>query len=179
MILHWLLHVLGVLIGSTLPILHRYGLPAVFVILLAENAGVIFAPGESVLVAAGFLTAKGVLSLWSAPLVAILAAALGGYLSYGLGVYFGHEALLKYGPKIGIRPGLVDRGHRFFQRFGVGVLLFGRFLVPLRQLQGYLAGSSQMSFVLFAVGNGAGAVLWVGTWGSAAFLLARLIPIPG
>ncbi len=175
--LHWFLSTLAHLIHIASPILKTYGLSAMFLLLFVESAGVVFAPGEAMVVAVGFLSAKGVFSVWIALPLAMLAATLGGYLAYGLGTRYGHKALLKYGPYVGVKPSMVDRVHSFFHRFGVPVVMIGRFIVPLRQLQGYLAGASQMGFMRFAVWSAVGAVLWISAWGGAAFWLAEKIPV--
>ncbi|MFA5733043.1 MAG: hypothetical protein WCY91_01170 [Acidithiobacillus sp.] len=81
--------------------------------------GVVFAPDEAGIVAAGFLAAKAVFPIWGAIPVGALSATLGGYLSYGLGARYGHAGLLHYGRHVWIRPEMVDKVHRFFWRFGV------------------------------------------------------------
>ena len=52
---HWFISTLASLIHAASPILKAYGLSAVFVIMFAESAGVVFAPDEALIVAAGFL----------------------------------------------------------------------------------------------------------------------------
>ncbi|PKY11505.1 hypothetical protein B1757_04645 [Acidithiobacillus marinus] len=173
---HFFITTMTVLIHAASPILKAYGLPAVFVLLFIESAGVVFAPGEATVVAAGFLAAKGLFPVWVVLPLAMLAATLGGYLAYGLGERYGHKALLRYGRYVGIKASMVDKVHVFFCRFGAPVVLVGRFIVPLRQLQGYMAGASEMGFRAFAIWSAIGAVLWVAAWGGGAFLLARHIP---
>lgn len=58
-------------------------------------------------------------------------------------------------------------------------MLVGRFLVPLRQLQGYMAGVSKMGFRPFALWSTVGAALWVAAGGGWAFLLAQRMPMTG
>ncbi|MDA8113312.1 MAG: DedA family protein, partial [Acidithiobacillus sp.] len=95
--LHWFLSTLASLIHAASPILKAYGLPAVFVLLFIESAGVVFAPGEAMVVAAGFLSAKGLFPVWVVLPLAMLAATMGGYTAYWLGDRYGHKALLRYG----------------------------------------------------------------------------------
>ncbi|WP_031574672.1 DedA family protein [Acidithiobacillus thiooxidans] len=175
--LHWFLATLATLIQSASPILRTYGLWAVFGILLIENAGVVFAPGEATLVTAGFLTAKGVFPIEEVVPVALLGCIFGGALAFWLGARYGHATLERFGKYVGIRSWMIEKSHHFFQRFGAPVVLVGRFIVPLRQLQGYLAGAAQMKGAPFMIWNGIGAACWVGAWGGAAFFLAQQIPI--
>lgn len=174
-IVHWLLSDLNSLIHAVLPILRAYGLWAVFGLIFAENIGVLIAPGESALVAAGFLSATGVFSIQASFLVASIASILGGYFAYYLGARFGHRFLLRYGRYIWIRPSMTDRVHRFFQKYGPPVVVIGRFIVPLRELQGYLAGASEMERNPYLLWSAIGAILWVATWGGAAYFLASFL----
>ena len=183
MMIHWFLTTMNSLIHAASPVLKEYGLPA-WMRLFIERAGVVFAPGEAMIVAAGFLAAKGLFLVWVALPLAMLAATLGGYAAYGLGDRYGHKALMSYGRYVGIKPPMVGKVHGFFfQRFGAPVVLIGRFVVPLRQLQGCLAGASEMGFRAFAIWSAGGVVLWVAAWGGGlrtlqgAFLLAKQLPV--
>lgn len=172
----WFLATLAHLIHLATPLLRTYGLWGLVGILFAENLGVVFAPGESVVVTAGFLAAKGVFSIAFVLPLAILATILGGYLAYGIGAEYGHTGLTRYGKYVWITPEKIHRVHSFFQRFGAQVVAIGRFIVPLRQLQGYIAGSAEMGFRTYAIWSAVGAVLWVFAWGGGAWWLARSIP---
>lgn len=174
--LHWFIGTLAYLITVATPILHKYGLFALVGILFIENLGFIFAPGESIIVTAGFLAAKGVFSIWLVIPLAILAAVLGGYAAYWLGAKYGHRGLLRYGRYIWIKPAMVDKVHHFYTILGAPFVLIGRFVVPLRQLQGYLAGSAEMGFPSFVLWSTLGGVLWVSVWCGGAYLLAAQIP---
>ena len=176
--IQWFLSTMATLIQVASPILKIYGLWAVFALLFVESAGVVFAPGEAMVVAAGFLSAKGVFVVWEALPLAMVGSTLGGYAAYGLGDRYGHKALLGHGRYVGIKPVMVDKVHGFFHRFGSPVVFIGRFVVPLRQLQGYVAGASEMGFRRFALWSALGAVLWVAAWGGGAYLLARHLPVP-
>lgn len=174
--LHWFISTLAGLISAASPILHKYGLPALVCILFLENLGVVFAPGESIIVAAGFLSYRGVFSIWYVIPICVIAAVLGGYAAYALGARYGHGWLMKHGRYIWVRPSMVGKVHEFFHKFGAPVVAIGRFIVPLRQLQGYIAGSAEMGFPLFALWSGVGGVLWVCAWCGGAYLLAAHIP---
>ena len=173
---HWFLTTIAHLIHAATPVMHRYGLWGLFAILLAENMGVVFAPGEAVVVAAGFLAAKGAFGIEEVLPLALFASVLGGYIAYGIGARYGHAGLLRYGKYVGVRPAMIDRVHELFHRYGAAIVVVGRYIVPLRQLQGYLAGSVEMGFRSYAIWSAIGAALWVGTWGGGAWWLARSIP---
>lgn len=174
--MHWFLTTLGHFIQMASPIMHRYGLWALVGVLFAENIGVIFAPGEAVVVTAGFLAAKGVFAVQEVLPLAFAAALLGGYLAYGLGARYGRLGLMRYGKYLRITPHMIERVHELFHRYGAGIVIVGRYIVPLRQLQGYIAGSAAMGFRPYALWSTLGAALWVGTWGGGAWWLAQSIP---
>ena len=75
---------------TALPIIHRYGLWVISGALFLDSFGVIFMPGESILVAAGFLARYGALSIWLLIPMTVIAATLGNYRTYGLGSRFSH-----------------------------------------------------------------------------------------
>ena len=173
---HWFLATLAHLIHIATPVMHRYGLWGLVAILFIENMGVVFAPGEAVVVTAGFLAAKGAFGIAEVLPLALLASVLGAYVAYGLGIRYGHAGLLRYGKYIGVKPVMIDRVHELFRRYGAVIVVVGRYIVPLRQLQGYIAGSAEMGFRPFALWSAIGAALWVGTWGGGAWWLAQSIP---
>ncbi|MDA8360835.1 MAG: DedA family protein [Gammaproteobacteria bacterium] len=173
---HWFLTTLAHLIRIAAPLVHHYGLWGLVGILFAENLGVIFAPGEAMVVTAGFLAAKGFFGIEEVIALAILAAIAGGYASYALGTRLGHARLVRHGRYLSISPKMIERVHDMLRRFGAPILILGRFIVPLRQLQGYLAGSARMGFRPYALWSTVGAALWVVTWGGGAWWLAQSIP---
>ena len=152
----------------------QYGVWMVFGSLLIESAGVIFAPGETFLIASGFLAAQGTLNPGLLFLLAVAGTSLGWFLAYFLGERVGISWLRKHGRWIGVTPDRLQKAHRFLEKYGSIVVLFGRFVVPLRQLQGYISGSAEVPFRDFYLWNVLGAVTWVSFWGGAGYLLGLL-----
>ncbi len=171
----WLVQTLESLIHLASPVLQRYGLAAVVAIVFIENLGVLVAPGEAVIVTAGYLSARGLFPISLVLVLATLAATLGGFAAYGLGFRYGYAGLSRWGKYLWITPARLEKTHRFLQAYGPPVVLFGRFVVPLRQLQGYLAGTVAMGFRSFAFWSFLGAVAWVGFWGFGTWWLAGSI----
>ncbi|MHB1531242.1 DedA family protein [Acidithiobacillus sp.] len=162
---------------TSLPIIRRDGLWAISGALFLDSFGVLFMPGESILVAAGFLVRYGVLSIWPLIPVAVIAATLGNYGAYGLGNRFGHLVPLRWGRWIGITAPRLEKTEHFFKRHGPVAVMLGRFLVPLRQLQGYVAGNAKMGFWRFAWWSFLGAVAWVLLWGAGGWWVAGYVPL--
>ncbi len=177
----WLQHILtGYLqelhttVESGAGVIREYGVWMVFGSLFIESAGVIFAPGETFLIASGFLAAQGTLNPELLFVLAVAGTASGWFLAYFLGEKVGISWLRKHGRWIGATPERLQKTHNFLKKYGSIVVLFGRFVVPLRQLQGYISGSADSSFREFYPWNLMGAVIWVAFWGGAGFLLGLL-----
>ncbi len=148
--------------------LHEYGLWAVFGMLLLENAG-LPAPGESVLIAAGALAGRGRLGIVPVLLAAWAGAAGGSCAGYAIGRSGGRRLVVRYGRRVLVTDERLGRAERFFERYGGGVILGGRFVLGLRELSGIAAGTLKMPWRTFLAYNAAGAALWVGFWGVLAY----------
>lgn len=109
--------------------------------------------------------------------MAVIAATLGNYGAYGLGSRFGHLVPLCWGRWIGITAPRLEKTDRFFKRYGPVAVLAGRFIVPLRQLQGYVAGNAKMGVWRFAWWSFLGAVAWVLIWGAGGWWVAGFVPL--
>lgn len=149
------------------PLLERYGYAAVFVAIFVEGFG-IPAPGQTLLVAAALLAARGELWLGALLATAVVASAAGNLVGFAIGRLGGHRVL----ERVASRERLAKMEALFERRGGV-VAGFGRFLDGLRQLSGIVAGSLDMDLVSFFAWNLAGAVAWAAFWGGGAFLFER------
>jgi membrane protein DedA with SNARE-associated domain len=160
----WLHHYLAI----AQPYLQSYGYAALFVVVGVEGFG-IPAPGESLVVAAGFLSSQGEMSLAASLATAWLAAVAGDNIGYAIGHFGGRRLVLR----AGVRPEHLRRVEGFFGRFGGSIVIVARFFEVLRQLNGVMAGIGGMPWWRFLLYNGIGAALWVGLWGGGVYLLGR------
>ena len=115
-------------------------------------------PGTSLLVAAGALTATGMLSPAAVLAGAVLGAVLGDAVSYWLGRRFG-GSLARIWP-FTRNPELLPRGVRFFRRWGGLSVFIGRFFGPLRAVVPLAAGIMQMPSGRFWIANTISALVW-------------------
>ncbi len=150
------------------PYLNRYGLGALFGIVMVEGIG-IPAPGQSLLIAAALLASQGQLPLVPVLVIAWAAAVCGDNIGYQIGSQGGHRLALR----IGVRRSHLRRVHGFFERFGGGVVTFARFIDGLRQLNGVVAGTAGMPWSRFFAFDVIGATLWTAVWGYGAYRLGR------
>jgi membrane protein DedA with SNARE-associated domain len=149
-----------------------YGYLAVFLGILLEDFG-LPTPGETMLIAGAVIASHGSLNILILLPVAWLAAVTGDSIGYFIGAFGGNKLLVRHGGRVGITDARLKKVEDFFSRYGDVVVLFARFVVVLRQLNGIVAGTLEMSWPRFFVYNATGAALWVGLWGGATYWLGR------
>lgn len=155
-------------------VLDHYGLAIVIIALFLESAGVIFLPGETLLICGGFLAGQGAFNPFILFGFGIFATCMGWFAAYYMGYKVGLRWLKTNGKWIGITAERLQKTHRFLNKYGSIVVLFGRFIVPLRQLQGYISGSAETTFHDFYLWNILGSILWVAFWGGAGYFIGLI-----
>lgn len=148
--------------------LHQYGLPVIFVDLFLESVGLPL-PGETLLLLAGALAAKGDLALVPLWLTAFAASVAGDNAGYLIGRRLGRPAVLRWGGRIGLSEARLARVEALMQRRGLMIVAGARFVAVLRQLNGLAAGTAGMHWARFLAGNVLGAAVWVSVWVLAAY----------
>src|SRR5205807_2503410 len=94
----------------------HYGYWAVAAALLLENSG-LPVPGETVLLLASFLAySEHRLHLPEVILVGVGAATVGDNIGFALGHYGGRRLLDRYSRAFRIRPEVIEKGERLFER---------------------------------------------------------------
>jgi membrane protein DedA with SNARE-associated domain len=149
------------------PLLQRYGYGAVFVATFLEGFG-IPAPGQTLLMGAALLAARGELSLALVLATAAAASAAGGLVGWAIGRWGGQAFLARFAS--GAR---LSRIEELFSRWGPGVVLLGRFVDGARQLNGLVAGALRMPLWRFLLWSTTGALVWTGFWGLGVYWLGR------
>jgi membrane-associated protein len=148
------------------------GYPLLFVLILAESAGVLV-PGETALITAGAVAAGGKLSI---PLVIVIAAAaamIGDNLGFLFARRHGRGLLQRPGRFARQRRRVLEVGEPFFARHGAKAVFFGRWITGLRTWASWLAGASNMNWRTFAVWNATGAISWALTIGLIAYFAGQ------
>lgn len=160
------------LFGGVEHLIHEYGYLAVSGGLVLENFGLPL-PGETLLISGAIAAAQGSLDIALLLLLGWAAAVAGQMIGWAIGFWGGHRLALRYGGRIGITTNTLARVERFYDRYGGWVVIFGRFVVPLRQLNGIVAGTLEMHWARFLLLNAIGAALWVGWWGALSYWLGH------
>ena len=145
----------------------RHGYAMVVLFVAAEGLGIPL-PGESALIIAAAIAARGRLSLVGVIASGAAGAVLGGTGGYWVG-RFGGTMVLRRGPTL-------DRARQFFDRYGAPSVFLGRFVALLRTLVGMLAGASGMPFARFSAYNALGGLVWAAVVAESGFLVGRSLP---
>lgn len=151
-----------------------YGYVAVFAGVFLEDFGMPV-PGETLLVTAAAFAGQEALNIWMIAGFAWIAAVLGDNLGFLIGHSGGRGLLVHHGRRVGITAERLAKVDRFVKRYGAPVIMFARFVVIARQLNGIAAGSLGMPWWRFLIFNCIGAALWVGFWSTLAYWFGKKI----
>jgi membrane protein DedA with SNARE-associated domain len=160
--------------GSVEHYIHDYGYLAVSGGILLEDFG-LPTPGETLLISGAIAAAHGTLDIVPLLLLAWTSAIIGDNIGWAIGYWGGHRLVVKHGSRVGITAAKLAKVEGFFDRYGDYVVVFARFVVLLRQLNGIVAGTLAMHWARFLVLNAIGAALWVGWWGLLAYWLGQSV----
>lgn len=145
-------------------IVSSYGLwtyGVLFAIIFCETGLIVmpFLPGDSLLFAAGALTAGTSLRLSWLLILLVSAAVIGDAVNYAVGYYLG-AAIIRRKSRL-IKPEHLARTHEFFEKYGKMTIMLARFAPIVRTLAPFVAGMAKMRYAEFAVYNVTGAIAWV------------------
>ena len=158
-------------------IINQYGAwtyAILFAIIFIETGLVVmpFLPGDSLLFAAGALSALpgSVLNIgWMIALLAV-AAILGDTVNYWIGHTLGERA---YDSKW-VKKEYLDKTHEFFEKHGGKTIFLARFVPIIRTFAPFVAGVGQMSYKYFFSYNVFGGLIWVPLFSLAGYFFGGL-----
>ena len=145
-----------------------YGAVALFLCMTLESLGAPV-PGESAVIAASAAAAAGKLSISAVAIAAFAGAVLGDNIGYLIGRRVGRPVILRFGARFGVGEAQLTKAEALARRHGPVMVVFARFVVLLRQLNGIVAGTTGMHWATFGIANAVGAALWVGVWTTLAY----------
>lgn len=152
-----------------------YGYLAVFAIVGIESLGIPL-PGETVLITAGIYAGHTHhLSPWWIWAVAAVGAILGDNIGFLIGDKGGYRLVRRHGSKVHIDEAKLKVGRYAFDRHGVKVVFFGRFVSVLRTYAAFLAGTNKMRWRRFLPANAAGGIIWSGIYTFASYFAGNTL----
>jgi membrane-associated protein len=163
---------------SNLPELVQWaGLFGLAAIIFSETGLLIgvFLPGDSLLVTAGLLAARGYLNVYALAPVLTVAAICGNSAGYSIGRatgprIFNRENSLFFNKKHAIRA------HEFYEKYGRKTIVLAQFMPIIRTFAPVVAGIGGMKFRTFITFNIMGAILWIWSMVAIGYFLGSYIP---
>ncbi len=138
----------------------QWGYTGIVVLMFLESSFFPF-PSEVVVPPAGYLAARGEMSLGLVIAAAIAGSLLGALFNYWLAVRWGRPLFEKYGRYFLVSRKSLDRSDQFFAQHGHISTFVGRLLPGIRQYISLPAGLARMNLGLFVIFTAAGAGVWV------------------
>jgi membrane protein DedA with SNARE-associated domain len=160
------------LVETIKPYINHYGYWAIFFGVFLESVGLPL-PGETLIIVAGLVAAKGILNFSWIVVLAVVATFVANNISYAAGFFGGRVFVIKYGKYVFFNDKRLLELESFVKHHGSKVVVIARFILGLRQINGLIAGTAKMPFVKFEVFNMIGAILWVGWWVGLAYYFGR------
>jgi membrane protein DedA with SNARE-associated domain len=143
------------------------GLPAVFVLMVAESACIPI-PSEATMLFAGFAvaapagsTAHHHLTLLGIVVAGVLGNLVGSWIAYGVGRGGRIELVERHGRWLHLKPSHLAWADRWFDRYGAPIVLISRVLPIIRTFISLPAGVARMPFMRFTLLTLAGTIPWV------------------
>jgi membrane protein DedA with SNARE-associated domain len=140
-------------------LLTSVGLGLLFALIMLESAGIPL-PGETALIAASLLAARGRYEIWEVIVIAAAAAIIGDNLGYWAARMWGVRIASKWKLLASYRDRALPPAERFFEAHGGKTVFIARFVAILRFTVAWLAGITRMHWWKFFFWNAAGGICW-------------------
>jgi len=132
----------------------------IFLVAMLESIAIIgiIVPGVAIMFAIGTLISNGTLGIFSTILWAAAGASFGDGLSFALGKRYKETIhTISWFEK---RPHVLQKGHAFFDKYGIFSILIGRFVGPIRAVIPLVAGILNMPLKHYVPINIIASLLW-------------------
>ena len=154
---------LPVLIGQAVETNQWIGYGAILLAMFLENL-IPPIPSELIMPLGGFYVSQGQLDFLPVVFAGLLGTVLGALPWYGIGRLVNEEKieklLEKNGRWIGINPQELARSRKWFDRYGVSLIFWGRLVPGIRTLISVPAGVELMPMTPFLIWTTAGSLIW-------------------
>lgn len=134
-----------------------------------------FLPGDSLLVTAGLLAARGMLNVWVMATLLSLAAIMGQTIGYEIGKAAGPRLFARE-DSLFFKRSHLQRAHDFYEKHGGITIVLARFMPIVRTFVPVVAGAARMRYRAFQLYNVVGGLAWVWSMLMVGYLLGRYIP---
>lgn len=135
----------------------------------------IFLPGDSLLFAAGLLSAGGFLNIGPLMFFVVVTAIAGDSVGYWFGANVGVN-FFKRKDSFFFKHDYLERTKRFYEKYGGRAVVLARFVPIVRTIAPILAGIGSMTYGKFLQYNMLGGLLWGTGMLSLGYFLGSIIP---
>ena len=151
------------LIGKAVETNQWVGYGAILISMFLENL-IPPIPSELIMPLGGFYVAQGQLDFLPVVFAGLIGTVIGALPWYGIGKLVNEEKLEKWldknGRWIGINPQDLARSRKWFNRYGVSLVFWGRLVPGIRTLISVPAGIELMPITPFLIWTSAGSLIW-------------------
>ncbi len=134
-------------------------------------------PSEIIMPLAGYQAATGNHSFFAVVLAGTFGSLLGILPWYYLGLWFGEERIVRLADRFGrwmtMTADDVEAADRWFRKYGLWAVLFGRLIPTVRTLISVPAGLARMPMPTFLLFSAIGTLVWTTGLALAGYLLAQ------
>jgi len=148
------------ILGNITEIIEQYQYLIIFIFITIESSFIPF-PSELVMIPAGYLVAKGKLSLTLSILAGILGSIAGAYINYFLAKKLGTKFISKYGKYFFLPEDKFEKINKFFTSHGSISTFTARLIPGLRQYISIPAGLCAMCKKRFTLYTALGSSIWM------------------
>ncbi|MBF0555103.1 MAG: DedA family protein [Nitrospirae bacterium] len=134
-----------------------------------------FLPGDSLLFAAGTISAISTLELHWLIIALSLAAIIGDNVNYWVGRYLGPKVFQYENSRL-LNKEYLERTRKFYDKYGAKAVVLARFAPIIRTFAPFVAGIGKMNYRRFIVYSIIGSLCWVGIFLSGGYFFGN-IPI--
>ncbi|WP_413678722.1 DedA family protein [Prochlorococcus sp. MIT 0916] len=154
---------LPLLIGNAVETNQLIGYGAILIAMLLENL-IPPIPSELIMPLGGFYVSQGQLDFLPVVLAGLIGTVMGALPWYGIGRLVNETRLEKWleknGRWIGINAQELARSRKWFNKYGVSLVFWGRLIPGIRTLISVPAGVELMPVTPFLVWTTAGSLIW-------------------
>lgn len=176
-----LLHIINFILhinDHLIEMVQNYGIwiyAILFLIVFAETGLVVtpFLPGDSLLFAAGAISATGGLDVWTCGIVIAAAAFCGDNVNYWVGRTLGSR-LFQNDKSIFFRQSHLHKTEQFYHKYGTRTVIIARFVPIVRTFAPFVAGVGKMPYAKYIAYSSIGSLLWVPLCLGAGYFFGNL-----
>jgi len=144
-------------------VIQAMGAPGIGLLMGLDSANIPI-PSEVIMPFGGMLSQQGKLNFHTVAWAGTIGSTIGSGVSYWVAALLGKDFLLKYGKFVFLRPKEIEHAEKWFEKYGLIVTLWGRFVPLVRTFISLPAGFFRANFAIFMLYAFLGALPWCYFW---------------